>query len=122
MTGTKFLAASMLGILGLMPGLVRADAITLDAPIAGASVHTGGVDMVVYYVDREDHFEVVATYASVDGPFEPGRLRMALTDGDRVSFGLPGMATAVLYTFERSGETVHVGASHVGADFALLAE
>jgi hypothetical protein len=122
MTGTNFLAASMLAVLGLMPSQIRADAISLQKPIAGASVHTGGVDMAVYYVDQGDHFEVVATYAASEGPFQPGRLRMAMTDGDSARFGLPGMATAVLYTFHRQGDIVTVDATHVGEDFALLLE
>jgi hypothetical protein len=84
-----------------------ADSISLVKPIAAASLHDGGVDMVVYYVDHEDHFEVVATYTAQDGPYEPGRLRMMLVNGDTVSFGLPEHP-GVLYNFERFGETVSV--------------
>lgn len=122
MNRTNILAASMLAVLGLIPSHIKADTISLDAAIKCASVHDGGVDMAVYYVDQGDHFEVVATYAPVESPFRPARIRMALVDGDSVSFGLPGAATAVLYSFARSGETVIVEATHVGEEFALLAE
>lgn len=120
MTGTNFLAASMLGVLGLLPSQMRADAISLRAPIAGASVHAGGVDMTVYYIDREDHFEVIATYAAEEGPFKPARLRMALADGDHLRFGLLGMANATLYSFRRSGGTVSIETTIVGEDIARL--
>lgn len=122
MKSTDFLAASMLAVLGLVPGQIKADTIELDAEIECASVHAGGVDMAVYYQNRGDHFEVVGTYAPAEPPFRPARIRMGLADGDSVSFGLPGIATAVLYTFEREGETVRVDTTHVGAEFAQFAE
>ena len=120
MTCTDFLAAAALAAFGLMPGAAAADAIALDASIEGASLHEGGVDMAIYYVDRGDHFEVVATYAAVEAPSRPARIRMGLADGDSTTFGLPGMATPRLYTFSREGETVTVETTRIGADFAQM--
>ncbi len=85
-----------------------ADDIRLDRPMAAASLHDGGVDMVVYYLDHQDELEVVATY-SQKGAYEPARLRMALGDGDDVSFGLPGLSGAS-YRFTRTGAVVSVSA------------
>lgn len=88
----------------------RADAIRLESAHAAASLHDGGVDMVVYYREHPDHFEVVATYMPHVGPYDPHRLRMGLSDGDAVSFGLPGYIST-LYRFSRSGNVVAVVAT-----------
>lgn len=88
---------------------ISADSIRLETPLAGASLRAGDTDMAVYYVDRGDHFEVVATYALHNGPYDPARLRMGLSDGDSVSFGLPGQ-TGYLYRFARDGSSVTVAA------------
>jgi hypothetical protein len=122
MTPANFLGATMLSAIALLPGVLRAETITLEKPIACASLHTGGVDLAVYYVDRGDHFEVVGTYAPHDLTAEPARFRMALHDGDGAGFGLPGMATAVLYKFSRTGSAVEVEATYVGEGFAALVE
>ena len=55
--------------------------VTLEREIQAGSLHEGGVDMVVYYVDHQDHFEVVATYVS--DTTDPARIRMGLMDGRR---------------------------------------
>ncbi|MFA3920957.1 hypothetical protein [Ruegeria hyattellae] len=86
---------------------ISAESIHLKAQLAGASLRAGDIDMVVYYVDHGDHFEVVATYALNNDPYEPARLRMGLSDGDSVSFGLPGQ-TGYLYRFSRDGSSVAV--------------
>ncbi len=86
---------------------ISADSIRLNKPLAGASLRAGDIDMAVYYVDHGDHFEVVATYALHNGPFDPTRLRMGLSDGDSVAFGLPGQ-TGYLYRFSRGGSSVAV--------------
>lgn len=95
----------------------NADTISLYAPMQAASLHTGGVDMVVYYLDHDDHFEVVATYADGAEPFDPARLKMALVDGDDVNFGLPGQPQ-VSYGFTRDGDVVEIEANLVGAAIA----
>jgi len=97
----------------LAPTAALADSITLNAPMQGASLHEGSIDMVVYYLDHDDHFEVVATYAAKTGNTEPNRLRMALTDGDASKFSVPGHRH-VIYAFSRENDTVHVSADLVG--------
>lgn len=118
MTFKTFAAAAA---LALFAQGATAEEIALEAPMAGASLHTGGIDMVVYYMDRSDHFEVVATYALSDAPSEPARLRMGLADGDSARFGLPG-EPHVRYEFSRSGATVRVEATELSDDFAHLTE
>lgn len=86
---------------------LSADSIHLGAPLQGASLRGDDVDMSVYYLDHGDHFEVVATYALRNEPYDPARLRMGLSDGDNVSFGLPGQ-TGYLYRFSRHGSSVFV--------------
>lgn len=100
---TAFIASVALGA----SAAISADSIHLNAPLAGASLRAGDFDMAVYYVDHGDRFEVVATYAQHNGPYDPARLRMGLADGDSVSFGLPGQ-TGYLYRFARVGRSVAV--------------
>ena len=120
MIRTKILDAALLALAAVAPGQAPAETIVLDRPIAGAALHSGGVDLVVYYVDRGDHFEVVGTYLARDPGAAPARLRMALADGDGARFGLPGMATKTFYDFSRRGSTVRVEAMPVGEAYATL--
>ncbi len=101
------------GILASAAMPAAADSIRLEGPMAAASLFDGGVDMVVYYLAHRDDFEVVATYALHDGHSDPARLRMGLSDGDRVSFGLPGVS-GVSYTFSRAGALISVEATQTG--------
>ena len=87
--------------------LTQAGEIELSKPIQGASLHDGGIDMVVYYTDHSTHFEVVATYVENDHPDHPSRLRMRMQDGDDVTFSLSGL-TETRYAFARNGEIVRV--------------
>lgn len=89
---------------------IAAEEITLKSEIEGRSLHGGGVDMAVYYLDRQDHFEVVATYISP--AYGPARIRMGLVDGDSTTFGLPGLSGRT-YTFARIGDEVHVSTEAV---------
>lgn len=103
---TRLLATAL--VLGA--GTAAADQITLTKAMQAASLHEGGVDMVVYFLEETDHFQVVATYApNKQEPFEPARMRMGLTDGDSVRFGLPG-EPQVIYSFARTGDVVTVAA------------
>lgn len=102
---TRFLAAALF----LGAGTAAADQITLTKAMQAASLHEGGVDMVVYYLEEADHFQVVATYAPKREPFEPARMRMGLTDGDSVRFGVPG-EPQVIYSFARAGDAITVSA------------
>lgn len=96
-----------------------ADEITLEREIQAGTLHEATLDMVVYYLDRDDHFEVVATYATHAMPEDPSRIRMALAEGDEVTFGLPGQRGQV-YTFSRSGDAVNVRSQAVSSRVARL--
>lgn len=104
-------------LLALTAGHAFAGDITLTEAKAGATLHSGNVDMNVYWTADADAIEVVATYVTKDTPAEINRLRMHLNDGDRASFGLPGVQGR-LFTFARDGEAVSVDAARVGVDFA----
>lgn len=99
--------------IAFLPAAAQADQIALTAPMQAASLHEGGIDMVVYYLPRAGHFEVVATYvtgtAPGTGPAAPRRLRMGLAEGDATRFSLPGQAQ-VTYSFARHGDRVEVEA------------
>jgi len=97
----------------LAAGAASADQIELSSAMQAASLHEGGIDMVVYYLEEGDRFDVVATYAANREPFGPARLRMGLADGDSLRFGLPG-ERQVIYGFARSGATLRVTAEPTG--------
>lgn len=105
MIRTTILAAAF----ATLSGFAQAETIEMTGPAQAAVLHDGAMDMVVYYVDHGDHFEVVATYNAKAGPFDPQRLRMGLADGDSTQFSLPGQLDTVYY-FEREGESVLVQA------------
>jgi hypothetical protein len=105
MIRTTVLAAAFTAL----SGFAQAETIEMTRPVQAAVLHDGAIDLVVYYVDRGDHFEVVATYTAKAGPFDLQRLRMGLADGDSTQFSLPGHLDTV-YSFERDGGTVHVRA------------
>ena len=112
---TRTLAAALV----LAAGAAVAEEIVLSSPMQGASLHEGGIDMAVYYLDQDDHFEVVATYAPKREPYEPSRFRLALTDGDSMRFALPG-EEQVMYSFVRTGATVKVTVGPADVTQALL--
>jgi len=112
---TRILAGAFI----LAAGAASAEQIELTSPMQGASLHEGGIDMVVYYLDQDDHFEVVATYAPNREPYEPSRFRLALADGDSMRFALPGEAQ-VMYGFVRTGDMVSVTAEPADVTQALL--
>lgn len=87
--------------------------INLHAEMEAASLHEAGVDMVVYYMDAESHYHIVATYVSPTDKEAPLRMEMGLTDGDRVTFALPEHPETN-YTFARTGTTVNVNATPTG--------
>lgn len=104
-------------ILAASAQTVFAETITLNTPMEAASLHTGGIDMVVYYLDNDEHFEVVASYLD-DTSAQPTRFQMALSNGDAVNFGLPGQ-TDVSYGFARNGDAVTVDADYISREIAL---
>ncbi len=103
--------------LALMATPALADEITLTAPMASETLHEGGLDMNVYWVEAEGGIEVVGTYVARAGANAPARIRMLMQDGDKVAFGMPGVQDT-LYSFERSGDALHVTAENTGLQFA----
>lgn len=108
-------AAAIIGITLIPFGAALADSIELSQPVQAASLHEGGVDMVVYYLDDEGRAEVVATYVTKAAPDDPKRIRMGLEIGDSTTFGLPG-EPHVAYTFERRNDLVRVVAAPVSGN------
>ncbi|MGY9045482.1 MAG: hypothetical protein ACKVKF_00030 [Rhodobacterales bacterium] len=109
--------AFTLAALALTAAPVLADEMTLTAPMSSATLHEGGLDMNVYFVEAENGYDVIGTYVSRVGAYAPARIRMLMQDGDSVAFGMPG-ARDVLYSFERSGDALHVTAENTGLQFA----
>jgi len=113
----KTLSASLLAALFLAT-LVLADEATVGRPIEAGSLHGGRLNMVAYYVPVDgDRLEVTATFAPKGGG-DPLRVVMALADGDKVAFSMPGYQDS-LYAFSRSGEKVTVSTE---ADLRLRVE
>jgi hypothetical protein len=82
-----------------------AEQVTLAAPIQARSLHEGPLDMVLYYLPVAGSLlEVTGTYAP-KGPGKARRFVMALSDGDVISFAMPGYPQAT-YRFGRAGATV----------------
>ncbi len=102
--------------LVIAPGFASAADLSLNAPLEGATLSDGTVDMSVYFADLEAGYEVVATYVTQDAA-TPAQFVMVLNDGDSVSFGLPGVAGQV-YTFSRVEDTLNVDAAHTWTQIA----
>lgn len=96
-------------VFAALTGAAQADTIELNSPLQAASLHDGAVDMVVYFLERDDTFEVVATYAGKADPTDTQRINMAMADGDSTRFGLPEHR-GLTYSFERNGEVLQVRA------------
>jgi hypothetical protein len=99
--------------------VAASEEIRLDAPRTGLSLHAGGIDMVVYYLDEGETFQVQAAYAPRRDAARQRRLRMHLSDGDSLTLGLPGQPH-VAYSFARTGDRVTVGAELVVTTIAAL--
>lgn len=91
--------------------------ITVDSPMQAVSLHKGGVDMVVYYPDEEDHFQLLASDLDCADAATSARIRMAQSDGTRVSFNQPGVSL-VSYRFERIRSSVTAPADLLGRQVA----
>ncbi len=107
---TTLLTATVLAgsLLAAAAPAAIAETVSLDRPLAGATLHARGVDVSIYFSEAAGGtYEVVATYVGRDDGDAPHRLVMALSDGDSVRFGLPGRP-GVLYAFARSGDVVTV--------------
>ena len=109
--------AYTLAALALTAGPVLADEITLSTPMAAETLHDGGIDMSVYWVEAGDAQEVVATYTTRVGDYAPARIKLRMQDGDSVAFGVPG-ARDVLYSFARRGDALQVSAQETGLQYA----
>lgn len=103
--------------LALTTTQVLADEMTLTSPMAAETLHEGGLDMNVYFVEAEEGYEVIGTYTARAGAYAPARIQMLMQDGDSVAFGMPGVQD-VLYSFERTGDTLHVSADNTGLQYA----
>lgn len=91
-----------------------AASVTLDAPLAGASLSSADIAMSVYFTETEGGaLEVVVTYLDA-AEDQPRRIVMALADGDDLQFGLPGHK-GTLYQVVRAGEAVTISEAAVGA-------
>jgi hypothetical protein len=113
----KPLSASLLVALFLATPAFAEEA-TVGRAIEAGSLHGGRLDMVAYYVPVEgNRLEVTATFAPKGGG-DPLRVVMALADGDKVAFAMPGYQDS-LYAFSRSGEKVTVSTE---ADMRLRVE
>jgi hypothetical protein len=89
----------------LLAAPAAAEQVTLAAPIQAGSLHEGLLDMVLYYLPVAGGLlEVTGTYAPKGGG-EARRFVMGLSDGDAVSFAMPGYPQAT-YRFARAGATV----------------
>ena len=89
----------------LLAAPAAAEQVTLAAPIQAGSLHDGPLDMVLYYLPVAGGLlEVTGTYAP-KGRGEARRFVMGLSDGDAVSFAMPGYPQAT-YRFGRAGATV----------------
>lgn len=75
--------------LSLTAMSANAGQIELASPLAGATLNAGDIDMSVYWTDVDAGYEVVATYLEADAK-APAQMTMVLTDGDAVTFSLPG--------------------------------
>ncbi|WP_167620228.1 hypothetical protein [Paracoccus ravus] len=84
---------------------VAAGTVSIWAPIQAGSLHEGPLDMVIYYRPVEGQLlEVTGTYAPRSGG-AASRFVMVLSDGDAVSFAMPGYREA-RYSFVRKGISV----------------
>jgi hypothetical protein len=103
------------GILtaALLAASTAAEEVTIAAPIQAGSLHEGPLDMVLYYRPVPDGLlEVTGTYAPKAGG-EARRFVMALSDGDAVSFAMPGYPQAT-YSFRRNAGTVTAAGAVAG--------
>ena len=83
-----------------------AEEAVMSHPIQAGSLHEGPLDVVSYWVPLTDGaFEVTGTFLSRETGAAPMRVVMALQDGDRTSFAMPGYMSA-LYSFERIQDEV----------------
>jgi hypothetical protein len=83
------------------------ETVTLNAPLAGATLTSEEIAMSVYFTETAGSaFEVVVTYLDA-GQDQPQRIVMALSDGDGLQFGLPGHG-GTLYQFARNGDAITV--------------
>ena len=102
-----FLAAASAPLLcTFLAAQASAEEAVMSHPIQAGSLHEGPLDVVSYWVPLDDgSFEVTGTFLSRETGAEPMRVVMALKDGDRTSFAMPGYMSA-LYSFERMQDVV----------------
>lgn len=110
------ISALVSAILAITTPAAMASEITLDAPLKGATLHSGDVGMSLYFAETAGNgFKVVATYVSATASDLPARIMMELSDGDSVKVGLPGHP-GKLYEFSRNGRILVVSDEMVGGE------
>ncbi len=117
MSTSAFTKASVFAFFAGIAAVAAADDITISRALDGATVQESGVDMSVFYTKDAATFEVTAVYVRKGNSAAPTRIQLRLMDGDRVSFSLPGGASAA-YTFARTGSDVTVTARSLWMDVA----
>lgn len=99
--------------LALVAGPVAAEEMVVSKPFAAASLGEGPLDMVAYYDARPDGaFEVTATFAAPNTLEEPMRVVLALADGERTSFAMPGYR-GQNYAIARTGDALAVSVTPI---------
>ena len=117
---TNLLCSAALTLAALAGTAAAAETVTLDRPLAGATVIENGVAISVYRApsaEASEIVEVVATYAPLAAPERTGRVVMQMAEGDSASFGLPGLPGLKL-DFTRDAETVSFGADTLPVVYA----
>ena len=97
-------------LLALAPTLAQAgDAAVMTKPIQGATLEEGDMSVALYYVERDEALDVVATYVTTAAPSAPNRIQIGLRDKAVVRVSLAEAPNDV-FVFRRDGGTVTVSA------------
>ncbi len=106
--------------LGLAHTPAAADETLLTAPGQTATLTGGAVEMMATYRPTDwDTFEVTAIFAASGWTNEPMRVRMAMQDGDRVAFSIPGYPDQ-LFRFSRGGAALAASVEEI--EFVEIAQ
>ena len=109
-------ALTLAALIAAAPVASLADSLTLAAPLAGGTVHAAGTDLSAYWIEDGDAAELVAYYTT--GGAAPQPLRLRLTEGDRVVFGLPGQSAAT-WSFAREAGAVTITGEALHSQLAM---
>lgn len=110
-------ALTLAALIAAAPVASLADSLTLATPLSGGTVRAAGTDLSAYWVEDGDAAELVAFYSTGSGA-APQPLRMRLTEGDRVVFGLPGQSGAT-WSFAREAGAVTITGEALHSQLAM---